>query len=129
MRLFVSSLAIAFAILCGSSPVRAEDFDECIEGQQRYQAYLPSLQQARAQCQTRSDQIRADPTLSDDDKEYQLQSPCPMKQTVCAYIRPEEGHAACESYLQYGGGQDNDYTVANQANAILKALYDECTAQ
>lgn len=129
MRLSIGSLAIVFALTFGHSLARADDLGECLDGQARYQAYLPSLQQARAQCEARSDQIRADPALSEDEREMQLQTRCPMKQAVCGEIRPEEGHAGCENYLQYGGTSDTDYAAALAANAVLKALYDECTAQ
>lgn len=129
MRSVIFLLAIALTVACDRSVARADDLDDCLEGYARYQAYLPSLQQARLQCQARSDQIRNDPTLSEVDMEAQLQTPCPMKQTVCGYIRPEEGHAACESYLQYSGGSDGNYSAANQSNAVLKQVYDECTAQ
>ena len=128
-RFDFSTLVIGvFLILLGLSPARADDFSNCMQGLARYNSYLAELQNARAQCDARSDQIRADPTLSDDDKEMQLQTKCPMLQAVCNKIHPEQGHAACENFLQ-NGGNDSNYASAGQANGILKSLYDECTAQ
>ena len=121
--------ALVLGMSCAASLTYADDLSDCLQGHERYQSYLPDLQQARAQCDARSEQIRADPTLSEEDMELQLQTQCPMKQVVCGDIRPEEGHAGCENYLQYGGGSESDYATATQANAILKELYDECTAQ
>lgn len=115
-------------IFAGLSSARADDFGNCMQGLARYNSFLSELQNARAQCEARSDQIRADATLSDDDKEMQLQTKCPMLQTVCNKIHPEQGHAACENFLQ-NGGNDSNYTSATQANGVLKSLYDECTAQ
>ena len=129
MRSSMLLLAMVLGISCAASLSYADDLGDCLQGQERYQTYLPNLQQARAQCDARSEQIRADPTLSEEDRELQLQTRCPMEEAVCGDIRPEEGHAGCESYLQYGGGSESDYAAATQANAILKALYDECTAQ
>jgi hypothetical protein len=112
---------------CGSA--RADDFANCMQGFARYNANLTELQNARQQCDAQSDQIRADPSLSDDEKEMRLQTKCPMKQAVCIKIRPEQGHAACETFLQSGAENDSNYASAEQANGILKSLYDECTAQ
>ena len=129
MKALLLLLAMMLGMSCATSISYADDLGDCLQGHERYQAYLPNLQQARAQCAARSEQIRADPTLSEEDMELQLQTQCPMKQVVCGDIRPEEGHAGCENYLQYGGGSESDYAAATQANAILKELYDECTAQ
>ena len=129
MRLPLLLLGAVLGMSCAVSLSHADDLGDCLEGQARYQSYLPSLQQARAQCDAHYEQIRNDPTLNEESKELQLQTKCPMKQAVCGDIRPEEGHAGCENYLQSGGGSDSDYAAAQQANAILKPLYDECTAQ
>ena len=129
MKALLLPLAMMLGMSCAASLSYADDLDDCLQGHERYQIYLPNLQQARAQCDARSDQIRADPTLSEEDMELQLQTRCPMKQVVCGDIRPEEGHAGCENYLQHGGGSESDYAAATQANAVLKELYDECTAQ
>jgi len=129
MRSSILLPAMVLGVSCAASLSYADDLSDCLQGHERYQTYLPDLQQARAQCDARSEQIRADPTLSEEDMELQLQTQCPMKQVVCGDIRPEEGHAGCENYLQYGGGSESDYAAATQANAILKELYDECTAQ
>ena len=129
MRLPLLLLAVVLGMSGAAAISYADDLDDCLEGQTRYQSYLPSLQQARAQCDAHYEQIRNDPTLSEESKELQRQTKCPMKQAVCGDIRPEEGHAGCENYLQSGGGSESDYAAAQQANAVLKPLYDECTAQ
>jgi hypothetical protein len=115
-------------ILAGLPSARADDFGNCMQGLARYNSNLSELQNARAQCEARSDRIRADPKLSDDEKEMQLQTKCTILQAVCVKIRPEQGHAACESFLGKGGN-DSNHASASQANGILKSLYDECTAQ
>ena len=129
MKALLLPLAMMLGMSCSASLSYADDLSDCLQGHERYQIYLPNLQQARAQCDARSEQIRADPTLSEEDMELQLQTQCPVKQAVCGDIRPEEGHAGCENYLQHGGGSESDYAAATQANTVLKDLYDECTAQ
>ena len=111
MKALLLLLAMTLGMSCATSISYADDLGDCLQGHERYQTYLPNLQQARAQCAAHSEQIRADPTLSEEDKELQLQTRCPMKQVVFGDIRPEEGHAGCENYLQYGGGNESDYTA------------------
>lgn len=129
MKVLLLLLPMMLGMGCATSIAYADDLGDCLQGRERYQAYLPNLQQARAQCDAHYEQVRSDPSLSEEDKELQLQTKCPMKQVVCGDIRPEEGHAGCENYLQYGGGSEGDFAAATQANAVLKELYDECTAQ
>ena len=129
MRSSILLPAMVLGMSCAAPSTYADDLSDCLQGHDRYQTHLPDLQQARAQCAARSEQIRADRTLSEEEMELQLQTQCPMKQVVCGEIRPEEGHAGCENYLQHGGGSESDYAAATQVNAILKELYDECTAQ
>ncbi len=127
MRSSLFALALAFAVGAVAPSAHADDLSDCLDGLQRYQAYLPDLQHARAQCEAHYEGIRADPTLSEEQLEEQLQTKCPMKAAVCVDMRPEVGHAGCENYLQYGDGSDR--AAAQQANSILGPVYDECEAQ
>jgi hypothetical protein len=127
MRSLLIASGLALVVGFAAVPSHADDLDDCLAGLQRYQAYFPQLQQARAQCNAHYERIRMDPALSEEEKELQLQSKCPMKQGVCQAIYPEQAHLGCENYLQYGNG--GDAAAAASANAVLKPIYDECEAQ
>ena len=98
-------------------------------GHERYKSHLTDLENARAQCEAEEQQLRNDPTLSEEELEVALQQQCPAKQAVCNQVAPERGHAACEAFLQSGFGDEAQVAAAQEANGVLKSFYDECTAQ
>jgi hypothetical protein len=107
----------------------ADDFEGCMAGHDRYKSHLTDLENARAQCDAEEQQLRNDPTLSEEELEMALQQQCPAKQVVCNQVAPESGHAACEAFLQSGFGDELQMAAAQEANGVLKSFYDECTAQ
>lgn len=132
MNILSNTRASAMALLlmvAATCIAHADDFSDCMQGLDGYQAHLPELENARAECAAEDQRLRNDPSLSEEELEAALQQQCPAKQRVCDKIQPEVGHAACEGFLQNRGGNENELASASQANDILKPLYDECTAQ
>src|SRR5262245_56733803 len=98
----------------------ADDFEGCMTGHERYKAHLPNLANARAYCQAEEQRMRNDPALSEEELEVALQQRCPAVQAVCDQVAPESGHAACESFLQRGFGDEAQLAAAQEANGVLK---------
>ena len=115
MRAIIRVSQIAVIVACftlATTPfARADDFDKCMQGFDRYKSNLAELEDARAQWAKMPKD--ANPALD----------------RACEKIAPETGHAACEAFLQSGGAKGAQLTSAQKANRILEALYSECRSQ